>query len=167
MAVKIGSGQYYGVFHTFDKSVFNKIIFKPDFEIDSGNVSVNNCDKINYSGIPKRWTSLIENKVIQEAYSSEVSDANDLDLSLEFLEDLYDKEVILDEYVKLETMKTVFNGVVPQISISNNAKRPKKMYHMESTFSYKNIATERTPRVLPQTCFVWKNKWMISSLILQ
>lgn len=138
LSVKIGPGQYFGILHTFDDKVFNKIIFKPEFEAESTAVSVDLCNKITYSGVPERWTRLIENQVIKAAYNEESGTAADLDLSMEYLEDLYDEEVILDEYIEQKSMKTVFSGIVPQVSISNNSNRPIKMYPMESSFSFKN-----------------------------
>ncbi|MEL6561351.1 MAG: hypothetical protein AAFQ94_24395 [Bacteroidota bacterium] len=138
LSVKIGAGQYFGILHTFDDKVFNKIIFKPEFEAESTDIAIDLCNNITYSGVPERWTRLIENQVIKAAYNEESSTDIDIDLSMEYLEDLYDEEVILDEYIEQKSMKTVFSGIVPQVSISNNPNRPVKMYPMESSFSFGN-----------------------------
>lgn len=134
--IKIGAGEYYGIFHTFDQKVFNKVIFKPAHKEELKEVTIDICEKIAYSGVPKRWTTLIENQVIQQAYGFNDNDHNILDLSLEYLEDLYDETVLLEDYVELKNMKIVFNGIVPQVSISNNPNKIVKMFPMESTFSF-------------------------------
>ena len=138
LSVRIGAGKYYGILHTFDDKVFNKIIFQPEIETDSTAITIDLCNEISYSGVPERWTRLIENQVIRAAYDEENNNLNQLSLSMEYLEDLYDDEVVLDEYIEQKTMKTVFSGIVPQVSISNNPNRPVKMYPLESSFSFGN-----------------------------
>lgn len=138
--VKLGHGQYTGIFHTFDNKVFHQLRFEAQASPPSS-LTINYqtpCDQSTDAGLTEQWVELIENRVIEQAYGFPPLQKRN-DRTRDFLSDLFDDEVILDEYESIENMRTVFSGIVPNVSITNNPKRPIKMYPKESTFSYKQL----------------------------
>ena len=140
MKVKKGYDQYVGIFHTFDNKVFHRLRFEPA-ALEKSNMKISYsppCGNKATIGLPQQWIELIENGVISKAYE-QTNNRSFTDEAEDYLSDLFDEEVVLDDYEKVENMKTVFNGIVPNVSITNSKQRQIKMYPKESTFSYKQL----------------------------
>ncbi|MGB3465993.1 MAG: hypothetical protein WBA74_12015, partial [Cyclobacteriaceae bacterium] len=91
--VRMDAGNYYGIFHTFDNEVYQKLRFVPDVNNTSHDIVIENCPDVAYSGIPVRWKNIIENNVIRKAYNIDSADLDVSSLPYDFLSDLSDGEV--------------------------------------------------------------------------
>ncbi|MEL7146658.1 MAG: hypothetical protein AAFO69_09845 [Bacteroidota bacterium] len=140
LVVKKGFDEYIGMFHTFDDKVFHRLRFEPDSLTSNEDflAYTEPCNETVTIGLSAQWVELIENGIISKAFGQSTGLRPDLD-DQDFLEDLFDKEVMLDDYEKLDNMKVVFSGITPNVSMTNNSRRPLKVFPVESSFSYKQL----------------------------